>query len=333
MIWGTLSSLLLCVVLCFFMPPYGFAAEIKDVTYRFRGTSAVTFSHVKHLEVSWLTDNCLACHDKIYKTNGKRPVSMSQMEHGASCGACHNSKKAFALAQCGRCHPTRDVVIQVPPSDKVIFSHKAHEGSTKCPDCHTGLYAYGYGNKAVGMEGMARGKSCGSCHGKRAFPLTACGRCHSSKYEVAFPVPYPTGPVTFSHELHTKEEPCAACHPGLFKRGRNRPASMAQMEKGKSCGACHNGREQFALADCSRCHLAGDIEMKIKGAPTAFFSHERHISRYRCTDCHPAIFRLGYVKPRGVTMIEMDRGKSCGACHDDAVAFNTRFNCHRCHNM
>ena len=31
--------------------------------------------------------------------------------------------------------------------------------------------------------------------------------------------------------------------------------TMAQMEKGKTCGACHNGKRSFAVtANCDRCH-------------------------------------------------------------------------------
>ena len=107
---------------------------------------------------------------------------------------------------------------------------------------------------------------------------------------------------------------------------------MLEMEKGKSCGACHNGREAFALEDCSRCHKAGDIFMKVAGAGPVTFSHAFHTSEYRCSDCHPKIFHLGYTKQRA-TMSDMEEGKSCGACHNDYTAFMVGEECVRCHDM
>jgi c(7)-type cytochrome triheme protein len=109
---------------------------------------------------------------------------------------------------------------------------------------------------------------------------------------------------------------------------------MSQMEKGKSCGACHQGRTAFPLTECARCHLAGNVFMKVTGAGHVTFSHEFHISIYRCSDCHPKVFALGFPKARErASMLDMEKGKSCGACHDDYKAFTIRENCIRCHDM
>jgi c(7)-type cytochrome triheme protein len=35
---------------------------------------------------------------------------------------------------------------------------------------------------------------------------------------------------------------------------KSKHATMKQMEKGKSCGACHDGKRAFALDDCTKCH-------------------------------------------------------------------------------
>jgi len=82
------------------------------------------------------------------------------------------------------------------------------------------------------------------------------------------------GPVEFHHVAHREafgeEKPCTRCHikPKLFpmkrKAGEARLViTMEEMEQGKSCGACHdgkttiNGKTAFSVAseeNCARCH-------------------------------------------------------------------------------
>jgi len=67
-------------------------------------------------------------------------------------------------------------------------------------------------------------------------------------------------PVMFRHETHvdTTTPRCTGCHPGTFailKRGG--PVTHADMEAGRSCGACHDGKAAFSAADsdaCEFCH-------------------------------------------------------------------------------
>jgi c(7)-type cytochrome triheme protein len=65
------------------------------------------------------------------------------------------------------------------------------------------------------------------------------------------------GEATFSHEFHTEAYKCIDCHTKIFpyKAGKLK-ASMAEMEDGKSCGACHNkGKDAFSVQDeCGKCH-------------------------------------------------------------------------------
>jgi c(7)-type cytochrome triheme protein len=63
--------------------------------------------------------------------------------------------------------------------------------------------------------------------------------------------------AVFSHEKHvgTAKLKCQDCHPGLYLNvAKSKHATMKQMEKGKSCGACHDGKRVFALDDCTKCH-------------------------------------------------------------------------------
>jgi len=228
-----------------------------------------------------------------------------------------------------------DIVFKPVGGGTVVFSHEVHTRAKAinddCTICHARIYRT-KSKRPVTMAEMYKGKSCGECHGKIAFPLAECGRCHSIR-DITFTV-QPTGNVIFVHKPHTKKFPCQTCHTRLFKPGRNPAVSMAQMEKGRSCGACHKGTIAFPLKDCSRCHLAGNVFMTCVNAGPVTFSHTYHVKLYACTDCHNKVFPLGYPKERPRrSMTDMDEGKSCGACHDDYTAFTTRENCVRCHDM
>ena len=137
------------------------------------------------------------------------------------------------------------------------------------------------------------------------------------------------GPVVFSHSVHGTR--CNMCHPKLFKKKNNsNHVSMKAMEKGRSCGACHNGRQAFSVTgDCVTCH-AGDIAIKTKNVGVAMFSHEVHVDMFGCEDCHPDLY-----KPRNnsnhATMEAMENGESCGACHDGDTAFGVAGDCATCH--
>jgi c(7)-type cytochrome triheme protein len=111
---------------------------------------------------------------------------------------------------------------------------------------------------------------------------------------------------------------------------------MSDMDKGVSCGACHNGKEAFASSgDCAKCHKGlkpGKITFKTD-AGEASFSHDFHLQSYKCADCHTKIFpyKSGALK---ATMGDMEAGKSCGACHNkDKDAFSVKDECGKCHKM
>jgi len=66
------------------------------------------------------------------------------------------------------------------------------------------------------------------------------------------------GDVLFSHETHVggMTPACTECHDKLYlSKGQHRSVSMKQMQKGKSCGACHNGKKAFSVKGaCAKCH-------------------------------------------------------------------------------
>lgn len=75
--------------------------------------------------------------------------------------------------------------------------------------------------------------------------------------ELAFEVPK-EGNVIFSHEAHvvTASLGCTQCHDKLYlTRGQHRKTSMMEMQKGKSCGDCHDGKKAFGVKEnCNNCH-------------------------------------------------------------------------------
>jgi c(7)-type cytochrome triheme protein len=147
-------------------------------------------------------------------------------------------------------------------------------------------------------------------------------------------------PVVFSHDFHLGlsliNNNCKKCHNAIFNLRERRHYTMAEMEKTKSCGACHTGVKAFSVADeksCVRCHKGKprSISFKPKGASEAEFSHELHIAKTggKCRSCHNSTVITG--KDKNVTMAQMEKGKTCGACHDGKKAFTVAANCGNCH--
>lgn len=68
------------------------------------------------------------------------------------------------------------------------------------------------------------------------------------------------GNVVYNHDSHVDKLGlgCSACHYGIFARAAHNirdKATMTEMQNGKSCGSCHNGRRAFGVdKNCSRCH-------------------------------------------------------------------------------
>ena len=66
------------------------------------------------------------------------------------------------------------------------------------------------------------------------------------------------GDVIFSHNTHVEgmSLACTDCHDKLYLgKGQHKAATMKQMQKGKSCGFCHNGKKAFSVkSDCAKCH-------------------------------------------------------------------------------
>lgn len=320
------------------------AAETKEIKFSLKNSEPVVFSHEVHLRKY---TSCKVCHDAIFNLRNRKRFTMADMEKTKSCGACHTGIKAFSVSSekdCVRCHKgkPRDVTYRIKGLGEAVFSHATHIAKTggACMGCHNGKVVTGK-SKQVSMAEMEKGATCGACHnGKRAFSVTAnCDRCHKGlkPKDIVFTLKG-VAPATFSHSIHTAAYGCKDCHTKTFPyKAVVGKFTMADMDKGKSCGTCHNGKDVFATSgDCAKCHKGlkpGNLSYMVpKPAGEATFSHDFHLQAYKCGDCHTKIFpyRVGATK---ATMADMEKGKACGVCHGKGKDAFDVDDCIKCHKM
>lgn len=60
----------------------------------------------------------------------------------------------------------------------VIFPHEPHTYWLDCTNCHPGIFMMKKGGNPISMVKIVNGEFCGRCHGRVAFPLANCTRCH-----------------------------------------------------------------------------------------------------------------------------------------------------------
>lgn len=75
-----------------------------------------------------------------------------------------------------------NIVMQVKGSmPDVVFPHRVHTRWLDCSNCHPAIFIPQSGANKMSMADNLLGKRCGLCHGKVAFPLSTCTKCHSNK--------------------------------------------------------------------------------------------------------------------------------------------------------
>jgi len=65
----------------------------------------------------------------------------------------------------------------------VVYPHKQHTQWLDCSNCHPDIFIPQKGANQISMVEIILGQKCGVCHGKVAFPVTECKRCHSRPKE------------------------------------------------------------------------------------------------------------------------------------------------------
>lgn len=205
---------------------------------------------------------CFKCHS-IGRFNarekGRFPHSMHR-DTGYHCNQCHiirgHHAVEFITSGCRECHGLKTFTL-ASSALPVKFNHEFH-AAFGCRECHPGVFLMKKGAAVMTMDAMYKGRFCGACHdGKKAFPSSECTRCHEMKKfdrELAYKVEG-VGNVVFSHRFHTGLFKCDTCHPSLFamKKTEDR-MSMADMNKEKFCGGCHNGNVATSVSECGKCH-------------------------------------------------------------------------------
>ena len=77
-----------------------------------------------------------------------------------------------------------DMNILMPSKTGMIagayFPHKTHTTWMSCNSCHIKIFMPLAGSNDLTMSTIVKGQACGVCHGKVAFPLNDCTRCHVS---------------------------------------------------------------------------------------------------------------------------------------------------------
>ncbi|MBF0142298.1 MAG: hypothetical protein HQL57_03770 [Magnetococcales bacterium] len=61
----------------------------------------------------------------------------------------------------------------------VRFPHKSHTRWLDCENCHPDIFIPKLAANKVNMNEIFRGRFCGNCHGRVAFSVYVCQRCHS----------------------------------------------------------------------------------------------------------------------------------------------------------
>jgi c(7)-type cytochrome triheme protein len=77
-----------------------------------------------------------------------------------------------------------DIVREVKGSmPDVVYPHTEHTEWLDCANCHPSIFVPQKGANTMSMASILMGQQCGVCHGKVAFPISECARCHSKKSE------------------------------------------------------------------------------------------------------------------------------------------------------
>lgn len=77
--------------------------------------------------------------------------------------------------------PPFDFNIDIPAvgaMPNVVFPHFPHTYWLDCGNCHPDIFVMKKGANPISMVKIVNGEFCGRCHGRVAFPISNCSRCH-----------------------------------------------------------------------------------------------------------------------------------------------------------
>ena len=207
---------------------------------------------------------CFKCHSYQKFSGQPQKGVFSHRIHvktGFHCNQCHDFKGHRHIVVdrdvCGNCHGIKMIAFNksTMPSK---FNHELHAKKMGCKECHPKVFLMKAGTAHVLMSDINNGVYCGACHnGKKAFASSECTKCHEMKKfdkELHYKVDG-IGNVAFSHKFHTAMFSCNDCHTKIFAMKKTQgKMKMDDINAGKFCGACHNGKAASDASDCSKCH-------------------------------------------------------------------------------
>lgn len=138
-----------------------------------------------------------------------------------------SAAEAVSSLPCFKCHSYQKFS---STPQKGIFSHQIHtKTGYHCNQCHDfEAHKYMKINKDI----------CGNCHNIKVIALKKTSM-----------------PSKFNHESHSKMFGCKECHPKTFvMKAGSAYITMKDINEGKFCGACHNGKAASPASDCEKCH-------------------------------------------------------------------------------
>jgi len=287
----------------------------------------------------------------------KAPIAVTEHIPDSTCTAsgCHPSGSvkdplvlksvAAAGAAAGTASPASSVAASSSASaaPAVTFSHKQHDKSSLCIDCHARVvHTHVPGKPFVDPATMAfclrchdgkqASSACQTCHKAAHAARGPCTGCHQlGSWASTFTHPVPLGPQhhkVVCEQCHTKATPqqigfpagCVTCHAKQHKTVKQtlcarchvpthwKPSTFEHPKTG--CENCHT-RPHPDRGDCLRCHTTSSWANHFQhpvalGGPHANFA---------CEKCHTN----GLNAP----------GKDCSSCHGSQHGGLT--DCGKCH--
>ncbi|UCG78963.1 MAG: cytochrome c3 family protein [Nitrospirota bacterium] len=114
--------------------------------------------------------------------------------------------------------------------DQNVFPHSLHkEMGLHCNQCHIIK-----SHKSLALNGS----TCSSCHDLSKMKLSLTSM-----------------PVTFNHGNHSAMFSCGDCHSDVFRMKVNSDKiTMKDINNGRFCGECHNGKLASSAGNCGTCH-------------------------------------------------------------------------------
>ena len=148
-----------------------------------------------------------------------------------------------------------DIIREVKGSmPDVVYPHLAHTEWLDCAQCHPKIFVPKKGGNPISMAAILMGQYCGVCHGKVAFPVSECSKCHSKpKSNAKLPASHPSSdsaPVA-TPAAAPAPAPAPAAVPAAPVKAAANMTKEQLMTKGKAvfldnCAGCHgeNGEGQ-----------------------------------------------------------------------------------------